>query len=195
MSNNIREVVDKAYREITSFGVFDKIAGNAPVDMSDILKDTQKKYSEHLIKNGKGCCLLFATYMLQVLHKNGIESSIVFTPEGDGIRGSLLYKDNGQYFVANPVEDIEFFTDNCILSDMRSTYYEYNSSIFKGKNTNHDDSRIPLQEFADRYGTVRYFTNYYSDTVDTFYDAYVRAFTDEYIIALPEVGKNNKKRV
>lgn len=184
---SISNAVCLAYRKVTEIGNFDVIQGNKVIDFNDELEIVPKKFHDHVDNNQTGCCLVFATYMLKELHDEGFSSHIIFTKEGNGIRGSLLYFDDGEYFVANPVQDIECFTSKGLSKEERESLFVKDSAATRGEDGSIcDNSRIPLQEFADRYGDVRYFSSYYDDNVRTFSKAFKRAYLDEMIIASPE---------
>ena len=61
---------------------------------------------------------------LEILSKYNINAYMVTSIEGNGIRASVLYEDNGEMFIANPVEDIEYFTEKKIRPEDRYKYFE-----------------------------------------------------------------------
>lgn len=184
---SISNAVRLAYRKVTEIGTFDVIQGNKVIDFNDDLDLVPKKFHDYVDENKTGCCLVFATYMLKELRDKGFISHIIFTKEGNGIRGSLLYFDEGEYFVANPVQDIEYFTNKDLDREKRKDSFVDDSCILVTDDGNtHDDSRIPLQIFANKYGEVKYFSSYYDDNVRSFAEAFKRASSDEMVIASPE---------
>ena len=109
---------------------------------------------EHINNGGKGCCFVFSAYMMKCLYDNGIEASMISTPEGNGIRASILYRDEEELYVANPVNDIEYFTEHKIPSYLRNSFYEDTILITKD-NKKLDSSRILVKDFADMYGKIK----------------------------------------
>jgi len=161
-----KDIINRAYREITARGIFDEKEGNKPIKVVDHLDEITEKMYEHIENGGKGCCFVFSAYMMEILKRNGIECWMIATKEGDGTRASVLYEDKGELFVANPVEDIEYFTKHNIKECDRGECYIGDTAIFTyGNRKQHDDSRIPLQEFANIYGTVKVIGNFASEEI------------------------------
>lgn len=151
-----KEIIERAYNEIVAKGIFDIKEGNEPINMNDKLSEIPAKMYQHINKGGKGCCFVFSAYLMKVLHDQGIASAMVMSVEGTGTRASVIYQDNGEFYIANPVADIEMFTKKDIPSVLRN--FTINSPENKYKN-----SRIPLQEFANEFGQVSYLADFYSE--------------------------------
>ena len=154
--NNIESIINKAYREITEKGIFDVVKGNEPIPKiankeMNIIPSELTKYVDEC---NYGCCFVFSSYMINILNKYNINSYLIATKEDTGIRASVLYEDNGRWFVANPVEDIEYFTSNNIPFDKRSNYYIADTANMVIDNNIHNDSRYTLEEFQEKYGKV-----------------------------------------
>ena len=151
-----KEIVERAYNEIVAKGIFDIKQGNEPINMNDKLSEIPAKMYKHINKGGKGGCFVFSAYLMKLLHDQGIASAMVMTVEDTGTRASVVYQDDGEFYIANPVVDIEMFTKKDIPSVLRN--FTINSPENKYKN-----SRIPLQEFANEFGQVSYLGDFYSD--------------------------------
>lgn len=154
MAKNIKQIIGDAFLDVTLKGEFDIKEGNKPIDMDDKALDIPNKMYEHVNNGGKGCCFVFASYMLKCLYDNDVEASMITTSEGNDIRASVLYEDNGEKYVANPVNDIEYFTEHKTPSAWRRNYY-VGTTLITMDNKTLDSSRIPLQEFANMYGDVK----------------------------------------
>lgn len=152
---SINDIVSEAYKKVTEIGEYDVEEGNKPINLEEKISNIPEKMYEHLISGGKGCCFVFSVALMKLMQEEGIETWMIGTPEGTGTRASVLYKDQEEFFVANPVEDIEYFTEKKLnKEERRKLYNETSAKMKKDDSTQHDDSRIPLQEFADRYGDV-----------------------------------------
>ncbi len=160
---NIKQIVSDAFLEITTKGEIDIKEGNKPIDMNDKVSDIPNKMYEHVNNGGKGCCFVFASYMLKCLYDNDVEASMITTPEGNGIRASVLYEDAGEKYVANPVNDIEYFTEHEIPSAWRNMHY-VGTTLITRNNKTFDSSRIPLQDFANMYGDVKEIGSFTDET-------------------------------
>lgn len=157
-------IVNEAYRTVTRLGHFDVNEGNKPIDMNDNISDIPNKMFGHLCNGGKGCCFVFAASMMNILEENGIENYMVLTPEGNGKRGSVLYIINGRVYVANPVEDIEYFTENNIGVNERGNYYKGRTADFiKDGKRDHNDAYFTLEDFSLKYGPVSVLPDFNQD--------------------------------
>lgn len=157
-------MVNDAYRTITRLGYFDAIDGNKVIDMNDSIRDIPNKMFGYLCNNAKGCCFVFAAAMMNLLEENGIENYMVLTPEGNGFRSSVLYIINNNIYVANPVEDIEYFTKNNIEKDKRFNYYQDRTTgfIING-NIDHNAAYFTLEDFSKKYGLVHMLPSFNQD--------------------------------
>ena len=158
---NTKEIVDFAFREITSIGIFNEKKGNKPIipvlnrHMYVIPDAMTKAITEHKKDYGVGCCFVFSAYMMKILNNYGINNFMVATTEGNGIRASVMYEDDNTFYIANPVEDIEYFTQKHIYSKKtRAKYYEGNTSTITINGKPHNSSRYTLDEFCKKYGNI-----------------------------------------
>lgn len=151
---NVSEVVDKAYREIIQKGKYNVTLGNKPINKDLLMKDIPQIMTDYIDSCGYGCCFVFSAYMIQKLQENGIKCFMVATKEDSGTRASVLYIDNGHFYIANPVEDIEYFTRNNIPKEERLNYYFGSTSSFTDGLEYHDNSRFTIDEFGEKYGQV-----------------------------------------
>ena len=89
---------------------------------------------------------------------------MVLTPEGNGFRSSVLYIINNNIYVANPVEDIEYFTKNNIEKDKRFNYYQDRTTgfIING-NIDHNAAYFTLEDFSKKYGLVHMLPSFNQD--------------------------------
>ncbi len=154
--NKIEKIVELAFREITEKGYFDIEKGNAPIPgvWNNEMSNIPEVMTKYVNDSGYGCCFVFSAYMIALLNNYGINSYMVATREGTGTRASVMYQDNGEFYVANPVEDIEYFTNNGIKPEDRKKYYQGDSATMVVDGVSHNDSRFTLNEFSKRYGTM-----------------------------------------
>ena len=152
----VNEIVDQAFREVTKKGYFDIKKGNEPIPgvWNESMSIIPNAMTNYVNECGYGCCFVFSAYMLYVLNQFGINSYMIGTVENTGTRASVMYQDNGVFFVANPVEDIEYFTEHNIKPEDRANYYEGNTSTMIIDGNKHNDSRYTLEEFCKKYGTM-----------------------------------------
>jgi len=154
--NKIEMIVNQAFREITEKGIFDIQKGNAPIpsvankEMSVIPSELTKYVNDC----NYGCCFVFSAYMINILNRYNINSYLISTKEGTGIRASVMYEDNGNWYIANPVEDVEYFTDNDIKFEDRKKYYIGETTTMVIDGVEHNDSRYTIEEFQEKYGTI-----------------------------------------
>ena len=153
---NIAKIVDIAFRKITEIGFFDEEKGNEPIGPiynkpMSIIPGAMTRYVND---SGYGCCFVFSAYMMNILNKYNINNYMIATREGNGTRASVMYEDNGKFYVANPVEDIEYFTNHNITPNNRAKYYDGNTSTMIIDEKPHNDSRYTLDEFSKKYGDI-----------------------------------------
>ena len=158
-----------AYKYATNTANFDINAGqelNLDVSLSDTIEQVKEQ-----IESGKGiCCFHASIYLSSILNALGIYSELIITPELAIIDGkartdnrlSVLYYDecDKKYYVANPIEDIEMFSNYNMNSDERLLSYKNESGelIFNKKDfittvVSNDASKIPADDFIQRYGS------------------------------------------
>ena len=150
-----KEIIERAYNEIVAKGILDVVEGNRPIDVNDQLSEIPNKMYKHINKGGKGCCFVFSAYLMKLLHEQGIASAMVMTVEDTETRASVMYQDGEEFYIANPVADIEMFTQKEVPAVWRN--FTMSSPENKYKN-----SRIPLQEFANEFGQVSYLGDFFS---------------------------------
>ncbi len=154
--NKVKQIVELAFREITKKGFFDIEKGNAPIPVvwnepMSIIPNTMFSYVNDC---GYGCCFVFSAYMMAILNRYGINCYMIGSKEDTGIRASVMYEDNGEFYIANPVEDIEYFTSHNIKPEDRASYYEGDSATMHINDSKHNDSRYTLDEFCQKYGIM-----------------------------------------
>lgn len=155
--------VTQTFKEVTSKVNFDINAGQN-VDVTMPLSEFVPSIVKHIDNGDVGCCLHSSVYLCKLLNDRGIYSEIVLTPEptllpnGEtrtDLRASVLYIDDGNLYVANPVEDAEVFTEKGIKREERKPYYEADTcrlTIPKDGIVSEDASRIPLTDYVNKYG-------------------------------------------
>ncbi len=164
MNNKIEQIVTDCYRQVTEIGVFDIVKGNEPTrpSLAMQLREVPEYIYNYLMQENYGCCFVFSFALCYLLHKNGMQSEIVYSKEGKDIRVSVLYKMNGELFIANPVEDVEYFTTNNIEQQNRNSYYKKSTATFTDQNgLSHNNSNIPIKEFVKNVGGVAVLGNPY----------------------------------
>ena len=153
-------IINSAFREITEKGVFDIAKGNEPIPKiaNKEMSLVPSELTNYVNDCGYGCCFVFSSYMLNILNRYNINAYLIATVEyyGDkkGTRASVLYEDNGKWYVANPVEDIEYFTNNNVPFEERKKYYLDDTATMIVDGITHNDSRYTLEEFQEKYGTI-----------------------------------------
>ena len=154
--NKIKQIVELAFREITRKGYFDIEKGNAPIPgvWNKAMSTIPTTMVNYVNDCGYGCCFVFSAYLMSILNKYGINNYMIGTVEDTGTRASVMYEDNGEFYIANPVEDIEYFTSHNIKPEDRDNYYGGNSATMYVEGKKHDDSRYTLDEFCEKYGTM-----------------------------------------
>lgn len=154
--NQVEFIVNLAFREVTNKVCLDIIKGNQLFEeISDYkMKDIPDYLVNYVNKYNYGCSFVFSAYMISILNDYGIRSYMIGTKEGAGIRASVLYEKDGEYYVANPVEDIKYFTENNITSDYRKYFYLEDTAKMLRNSKFHDDSCYTLEEFPRKYGDV-----------------------------------------
>ena len=152
----ISKIVEMAFVEITKIGNFDIVEGNKPIGgvYDGPMSVIPEKMTEYVNKCGYGCCFVFSAYMMNILNRYGIKNYMVGTVEDNGIRASVMYEEDGEFYIANPVEDIEYFTNHNIKSEDRESYYEKNTANMIVDGKVHNDSHFTLKEFEKRYGKI-----------------------------------------
>ena len=156
----------ECYKDTTAMINFDINAGATIDSKKNICRLVNEV--ERDVREGKGgCCLHSSLILSEKLRNAGIDSEIICTYEPtyrngkryNDIRASVLYYDHeaSQYFVANPVEDIEMFTLLKLDSSLRYSRYESDGTLripksVMGTIVSSNASRIPVQDFIERYG-------------------------------------------
>lgn len=165
----VEQIVELAFREITKRGYFDIVKGNAPIPgvWNEAMSNIPNTMVDYVNECGYGCCFVFSAYMMNILNRYGINSYMIGTVEGTGTRASVMYEDNGEFYVANPVEDIEYFTEHNIKPEDRAAYYDGNSATMIVDGKKHNDSRFTLEEFTERYGTIWVIGSMNNDSKET----------------------------
>ena len=153
-------IINSAFREITEKGVFDIAKGNEPIPKiaNKEMSLVPSELTNYVNECGYGCCFIFSSYMLNILNRYNINAYLIATVEYYGdkkrTRASVLYEDDGKWYVANPVEDIEYFTNNNVPFEERKKYYLDDTATMIVDGITHNDSRYTLEEFQEKYGTI-----------------------------------------
>lgn len=152
----VKETVELAFRKIIKKGYFDIEKGNVPIPrvLNVAMSTIPNTMFDYVNECGYGCSFVFSAYMMAILNKYGINSYMIKTIGDIEIRVSVMYEDNGEFYVANPVEDIEYFTAHDIDPENRANYYDGNTATMNVDGKKHNDSRYTLEEFCKKYGTM-----------------------------------------
>ena len=193
----VEKKVNKAFRKIKEIGYFDVVKGNEPIYpvldelminiptiMTDYVNESQKVY---------GCCFVFSACMIEKLKEEGVNAHMVASVEGEGIRASVIYQDGNDFYIANPVEHIEHFTDEDIALEDRKNYYIGDTCKLKSDKDGCDHSRFTLDEFVERYGKVWLFG--YPEESTSLNEAMVSRYDDENCIAPPDAAQFDVKKL
>ena len=153
---NVSKIINLAFREITEKGFFDEKKGNEPIPkaINKSMSDVPDIMTEYVNNCGYGCCFVFSAYMLKILEEYGVNAYMVTSIEGTGLRASVLYEDNGEMYIANPVEDIEYFTENGVKPEERHNYYIGDTCTMVIDGIEHNDSRYTIEDFSKKYGQL-----------------------------------------
>jgi len=164
----------KCYKDTTSMVNFDIHAGaniSALMPIGELAKTVEK----NIQNGGVGCCIHSSLILAKKLKEEGISSSFIYTAEPYefggkevmGTRVSVLYYDDEakEYFVANPVEDVELFTMLGLDSSLRYDKYNSDGTVrlpksIMGTIVSEDASRIPVADFIERYGNGEAYVSY-----------------------------------
>ena len=164
MKKNLEQIIANCFREVTEIGVFDIVKGNMPIPptFAMLFKDVPNYIYNYLMQEHYGCCFVFSFALCHLLHENGVESKIVYSKEGKDIRVSVLYKIDGKLYIANPVEDVDYFTKNRIEQQDRKNCYKKLSASYKDEEgLIRNNSTIPIKEFVQSVGGVAVVGNPY----------------------------------
>ena len=177
----------ESYKKVVFDSGFDINAGQK-LDFSKTMKETIEDTVKYLQEGNKGCCFHASLYLIYMFHNNGIKSELVVTAEPtvlpDGTtrtdnRASVMYNYDGKVYIANPIEDIEYFEENGISKEERNKFYDYDSTILKAnKNKVHssDACFIEYNDYIKRYGDgVLYKMN------DPYGDNYINCTLGEFL--------------
>lgn len=194
---DVEKKVNKVFRQITEIGYFDEVKGNEPIYpvldelminiptiMTDYVNESQKVY---------GCCLVFSAYMIEKLKEEGVNAHMVASVEGDAIRASVIYQDGADFYIANPVEHIEYFTAENIAPEDRKNYYVADTCKLKSWSDDLNHSRFTLDEFVEKYGKVWLFG--YPEKSTTLNKAMISRYDDENCIAPPDFARFDVKKL
>ena len=188
---NTKQIVDIAYREIVEKGYYDEIKGNAPIPglMQDSMSSIPKSMTDYINECGYGCCFVFSAYMMDILNKYNINCYMIGTVEDSATRASVMYEDNGVFYIANPVEDIEYFTKHKIKSEDRADYYVGNSATMIIDGIEHNDSRFTIEDFYKKYGKIWIIGSMNKEAITTLYNSLSTCANR--IIMPPEIANYN----
>ena len=160
--SSVEEIVNSAFKKITQIGILDKEMGNKPINESiennTLMSDIPNKMTEFIEKNnGLGCCFIFSAYIMKILNEHDINNFMIITTEKDledkdkmDSRASVMYEDNGQFYIANPAEDIEYFTQHEIKKEDRVKYYEEDKTTTSINGERHNAARYTINEFYEK---------------------------------------------
>lgn len=193
--SKVSEIVDYAFREITSKGYFDVDEGNKPIPgvWNKSMSCIPSAMTQFVNECGKGCCFVFSAYMMKILNEHSINNFMVATVEGEGIRASVMYEDDGEFYIANPVEDIEFFTEHGIKPEDRAKFYDGESATMVVGDDSHNDSRYTLEEFEKKYGTIKVIGSMNKDSETTLCES--MSTRESKIIMPPEKANYDVKKL
>ena len=170
----VNEIITDAFKEVVFDSYFDVVEGNKPIKMGDKMCTIPKKMYDHIKENGKCCCFVLSAAMIHIMHNEDLDAKMIMTKEDTGMRASVLYADEaGKLFVANPVQDVEYFTEKNIPSDKREVFYDGASLLTrKGK---FNAAKIPVEKFFETYGDITVMPGFYVDEEMTLRDAMAEA--------------------
>lgn len=194
--NKTKQIVELAFRAITQKGYFDIQRGNAPIpEVADKAMSTiPEAMTEYVDECGFGCCFVFSAYMMAILNKYSINNYMIGTAEGSGLRASVMYEDDGEFYVANPVEDIEYFTEHNVKPEERANYYDGDGATMIVDGKKHNDSRYTLEEFCKKYGTMCVIGSMNANAQDTL-NAQVASKTSRTIMPPEKANYDSKKLI
>ncbi len=167
--NKVKPIVELAFRKITEKGYFDIENGDIPIPeiWNEPMSSIPNTMSNYVDTCGYGNCFVFSACMMSILNKYGINSYMIGTMEDTKIKTAVMYEDGGEFYVANPAEDIEYFTSHNIRSEDRADYYDGDSATVCINENKHNNSRYTLDEFCEKYGTIWVIGNMNENSQDT----------------------------
>ena len=191
----VTKIVELAFREITKKGFFDIEKGNAPIPgvWNEPMSTIPSAMTEYVDECGYGCCFVFSSYMMKILNNYKINNYMIGTIEDTGTRASVMYEDNGEFYIANPVEDIEYFTKNNICPEDRENYYDGDTATMVIDGIRHNDSRYTLEDFEKKYGKIWVIGSMDKESNITLCDS--MGTSAERIIMPPELANYDVKRL
>lgn len=193
----VEKKVNKAFRKITEIGYFDVVKGNEPIVpvLNKSMDEIPTIMTEQVNGSSKayGCCFVFSACMIEMLKNDGVNAHMVASVEGEGIRASVIYQDGNEFYIANPVEHIEYFTAENIAPEDRKNYYVADTCKLKSWNDDLNHSRFTLDEFVEKYGKVWLFG--YPEKSTTLNKAMISSYDDENCIAPPDSARFDVKKL
>ena len=158
------DIVTFVYKDLTTRALYDPVSGSKAVNTSDILCTVPKKMYDQIINNLKGNSFTFSAYMVYLLHQNGVRSTIVMGERGGDLTSAVLYLDKGNYYVASPVKDVRYFTDNNIDNVTRKLMYDTDGTLITD-NSVINSSKIPFREYIKDFDHVSELDLYKDDNI------------------------------
>ena len=147
------DIITFVYKDLTTRTLYDPVVGSKIVSTSDKLCTIPKKMYDHIINNSTGNSFTFAAYMVYLLHQNGINSTILMGERGGDLSSGVLYLDKDNYYVASPVKDVRYFTDNNIDSVTRKLMYDTDGTLITDDSAI-NSSRIPFSNYIKDFDVV-----------------------------------------
>jgi len=152
----IQKIVDVAYREIVRKAHYNLAKGNVviPLVWNSQMSEIPSRITDFINEKGFGSSFVFSAYLIHILNQYGINAKMIGHEEAGKIRVSVLYEKDGKQYVANPTEDIEYFTENGINPEDRDSYYIGDTAVVIRDDVVYNSSSYALEEFAEKYGDV-----------------------------------------
>ena len=145
--------VNYAFRKVTSTGIIYNTNNNI-IDNSITLGNIPDIMYEYIEKNKYGDSFAFASYMMKILNDNNVDNYMIISNKDNRLNASVLYEEFGELFVANPTEDIKYFTKNKIKTSDRYDFYIPKTSILLDGDTQKNNAEISFKEFYKENGTI-----------------------------------------
>ena len=150
-----KEIIERAFNDIVARGCWNEEKCDEAVNEKDLLRDIPEKMYKHINRGGEGESIVFAAYLMKLLHDQGISSAMVNVCPCSESVAAVMYQDGEEFYIANPSTLIERFTKKQVIPELR------NFILYSPENK-YKNSRIPLQEFANEYGQVSYLGDFFS---------------------------------
>ena len=168
----IQRVVDVAYREIVKKGHYNLQKGNViiPLVWNSQMSTIPNRMFDFINEKGFGSSFVFSAYLIHILNQYGISAQMIASEKDNGLRVSVLYEIDGKEYIANPGEDIEYFTKKGISPDSRDSYYIGDTTVMNKDGVISNAASYTIEEYSEKFGDVWVIGSMSMDSQETLKD-------------------------